>query len=61
MRTIDVGTMIVAYNFVIGVLLMLASQQTARYVSVLGMGAKVKVERVDRLHAVKEPVQAGSK
>jgi hypothetical protein len=45
MKTIDLGSIFVGYNFVIGVLLMLASQRTARYVAVLGMGAKAKVER----------------
>ena len=45
MRTVDLGSVFVAYNFVIGVLLILASQPVARYVAVLGAGAKAKLER----------------
>ena len=45
MRTVDAGAIFVMYNFIIGVLLMLGSQQAARYAAVIGGGARARVER----------------
>lgn len=40
MRTLDIGLMIVVYNFVIGVLLMLASERIASLAKRLGARAQ---------------------
>ena len=51
MKTLDVGAMIVGYNFVIGILVMLSSQKLGAYAGYVNRTHRQQIARYTRISA----------